>query len=82
MKRILTYNTKKDLQVKKGDFVVIKKGLYKGDIGEVIDVYLDNKKCDIKLIPRIGKYDKSKNNRPPKKLFNPKEYNEGEVYDN
>ena len=45
--------------MKKGDFVVIKKGLYKGDIGEVIDVYLDNKKCDIKLIPRIGKYDKS-----------------------
>lgn len=39
---------------------------------ESIDI--DTKSVLLKIVPRIGQYNKNKFNRPPKKLFYPEEY--------
>ncbi len=39
--------------LKKGDFVRVKRGLYKNDVGLVINVDADLKDAILKLIPRL-----------------------------
>jgi transcription elongation factor SPT5 len=83
MKDVLNVGRKQPT-LKKGDWVRVKRGVYKGDIAEVADVEEAQAFATIKLIPRIDfnnpDADKEKVppgktpiNRPPQRLFNDKD---------
>lgn len=51
-------------------------GVYHKDIGVIDDVNIDDKSLIIRLVPRLGQYNKASHNlRPPQKLFQPDEHN-------
>eukprot|EP01080_Neovahlkampfia_damariscottae_P012186 gene12186-5773_t len=52
MSEILTIQDK-GIEIKKGDWVKIKRGVYKGDVGQVFEVDETRAEATIKLIPRL-----------------------------
>jgi transcription elongation factor SPT5 len=77
----------KEIQVKIGMWVRVKRGKYGGDLAQVLDIADSGDNVTVKLIPRLdfskdaaGKRKKSANDiRHPQKLFNPSEVNKREV---
>jgi len=94
MNEIYAQSRTKKNNLKKGDWVRIKSGIYTGDLGRVVEVNLQMTKAKIKLVPRLdtgeahmanplpGKKKTKKTNtiiRPPQKLFNHVQYDCNEV---
>ena len=67
------------------DFVRVKKGPYRGDVGQVIRLFEDTQQVVLKLVPRIdmseyegGSYSAA-NVRPEARMFDPNKFPEGKV---
>jgi transcription elongation factor SPT5 len=69
---------KKTIEVKKGDWVRVKRGIYKGDIAQVFDIDESRGVACIKIIPRLNPDGTQPSatqihNRPPQRLLNEQE---------
>src|SRR5690349_19180323 len=70
--------SKKQISVKRGDWVRVKRGVYLGDIAQVEDVDEARGRVIVKLIPRLdysgtSKDDKKRKTRMPARFFNPED---------
>ncbi len=84
MTAIFNYDKVEKVNLKHGQWVRIKGGLYEGDLAKVIEVEDPITRIHIKLVPRLGenstagKFEKKgnikKSVRPRQKLFNYKDY--------